>query len=85
MTLKDFLETVTNDDILVTLVDSEGDSLIKFYSEGFASVESDILAMTVKKTTITGATALTIKVVETSAGANSDPSGNSDPTDPSDP
>lgn len=60
MTLNEFLSALKTQGVKITLVDAEGNELIKFFSDGFASVESDILARTVKKFDITSANSMSI-------------------------
>lgn len=72
MKLRDFLEKFKSKEIKV-LVMNDGEDLIKFYSEGWAGVESDILDMNISKWEITSATSITIYLNDES---------NSDPVDP---
>ena len=60
MVLSDFLSALKTPSIKVTLLTSEGDEIIKFFSEGYSGVESDILARTIKKFEIVSNTALNI-------------------------
>lgn len=60
MTLKDFLLALKTKEVRITLVDAEGDEMIKFFSEGYINVESEILARTVKRFDLTSATSLSI-------------------------
>lgn len=60
MTLRDFLLALKTKEVRITLVDAEGDEMIKFFSEGYINVESEILARTVKKFDLTSATSLSI-------------------------
>lgn len=49
MTLNAFMQALKTEGVKVTLLDSDGKEIIKFYSDGYAGVEADILARTVKK------------------------------------
>lgn len=60
MTLLQFLEVFGTKDIKITLVDENGNEIIKFYSEGYEGVESDISAKLVKKIDLTSASSLSI-------------------------
>lgn len=60
MTLNDFLSTLKTSDIKITLYDNEANEIIKFYSEGYSGIESDILSRTITKFEIISNTALNI-------------------------
>ena len=62
MILKDFMSTLKNSDIKITIYDaSDTDTeLIKFYSGGYEGVESDLLAKSIKKWEITSGVAVTV-------------------------
>lgn len=60
MTVRDFLSTLKSKEIKVTLKDLNEDDIVKFYSEGYAGVESDLLDRTLNKWYLTGTTALTV-------------------------
>lgn len=75
MTLNDFLSALKTEGVKVTLVDVEGNELIKFFSEGYKGVESDILARTIKKFDLTSANALTVIINE----ATTDNSSHAEP------
>ena len=64
MTLTDFMSALKTASVKVTLLDSEGAELIKFYSNGYTGVESDILARTIKKFEITANNAIVITLNE---------------------
>lgn len=49
MTLNAFMQALKTEGVKVTLLDSDGKEIIKFYSDGYAGVEADILARTIKK------------------------------------
>lgn len=85
MLLRDFLVALKTTGIKITLVDVEGDEMIKFFSEGYANIESDLLARTIKRFDLTSATSISIVVNNpdnTSDDSTTDPD-NTDPTDPS--
>ena len=60
MLLSAFLSALKTQNVKITLLDKEDNEIIKFYSEGYSGVESDILARTVKKFEITSNSSLTI-------------------------
>lgn len=60
MLLSDFMSALKTTGVKVTLFDTEGKELIKFFSEGYTSVESEILARTVKRFELTSATSISI-------------------------
>lgn len=49
MTLNELLSTCKTTGIRVVIIDAEYNNLIEFYSEGYASIEADILARTVRR------------------------------------
>ena len=59
MTLTAFLSSLQTQKISVTLADTSGE-LITFNSDGYGSVESDLLARNVQEWAITGSKAITI-------------------------
>lgn len=62
MTLRAFLAALKTSGVKITLVDVEGNELIKFFSDGYESVESDILARTVKRFDLTAVNALSVVI-----------------------
>ena len=62
MLLSDFLSALKTEGVKITLVDEDGNEMIKFFSEGYTNVESDVLARTVKKFDLTSATSLSIVI-----------------------
>lgn len=60
MTVRDFLSTLKSKEIKIILKDLNEDDIVKFYSEGYAGVESDLLDRTLNKWYLTGTTALTV-------------------------
>ena len=60
MTLESFMSALKTKGVKVTLLDVEENELIKFYSDGYTGVESDILARTIKKFDIPSAGNITI-------------------------
>ena len=64
MTLQDFISALKTKEIKVILNDIDDNELIKFYSEGYASVESDILARDVSKWSITSTSSITVVLKE---------------------
>ena len=85
MKLKDFLKTLKTKDVKIVIVDADEVEHIKFYSEGFEGVESDILELEVKKWFVTSPTAIKVYIdmpeSDDSTGDNTEPT-NTDPTDP---
>lgn len=63
MKLKDFLSALKTQEIKVMIVDVEGNELIKFYSDGYSSVESDILDRTVKKWNLLSANSISVVIL----------------------
>lgn len=92
MKLRDFLKTLKTKDIKIIIVDAEEVEHIKFYSEGFEGVESDLLDLNVKKWFIIFPTAIQVYVdmpesddsgdttPDDTTGDNTEPT-NTDPTD----
>lgn len=66
MTLRQFLEALTNKNVKVTLM-KDGDTLISFDNIGYASVESDILDHAVLKWAVDGSTSITVTIKEVDA------------------
>jgi len=62
MLLSDFLSALKTEGVKVTLMDEDGKELIKFFSEGYVNVESDILAKTIKKFDLTSATSISVTI-----------------------
>ncbi len=62
MLLSDFLSALKTEGVKVTLIDEDGKEMIKFFSEGYINVESDILARTIKKFEITSATSISVVI-----------------------
>lgn len=60
MTLRQLLSTLKTPSIKIQLMDVEGNDIIKFYSEGYAGVEEDILNREVKKWDVASNIAITI-------------------------
>lgn len=60
MTLNAFMAALKTKGVRVTLTDTEGNELIKFYSDGYTGVESDLLARTIKKFDIPSAGNITV-------------------------
>lgn len=85
MKLRDFLKTLKTKDIKIIIIDADEVEHIKFYSEGFEGVESDLLDLNVKKWFIIFPTAIQVYVdmpeSDDSTGDNTEPA-NTDPTDP---
>ncbi len=63
MTLKTFMETCTTTKMSVTISDSTGD-IITFNSEGYAGVESDVLAREVKSWGISNQKTLNVVIAD---------------------
>ena len=59
MKLQDIISALKTKEIKVTIID-DGEEIIKFYSEGYAGVESDILDREVSKWDITSASSISI-------------------------
>lgn len=59
MTLRQFVEALITKDVKITIMEN-GEEIIKFYSEGYGGVESDILSRVVSKWEISSASAVTI-------------------------
>lgn len=59
MNLRDIVSALKTKEIKVTIID-DAEEIIKFYSEGYAGVESDILDRDVSKWDITSASSITI-------------------------
>jgi hypothetical protein len=59
MKLRDFMETFKSREIKVSVIDA-GEDLIKFFSEGWAGVESDILDRNISKWEMTSATSISV-------------------------
>lgn len=66
MTLEQFISTLKTSDIKVSVfsVEDAETEIIKFYSDGYAGVESDILARTVKRWSITSSSAISVTLEE---------------------
>lgn len=62
MTLNNFLSALKTPDVKIILLDASGTEIIKFFSSGYAGVESDILARTVRKFEITSVSSISITV-----------------------
>lgn len=60
MTLETFISALKTKEIKISLMDLNEDEIIKFYSDGYAGVESDLLARTVNKWYISSATTITV-------------------------
>lgn len=60
MSLRVFMQALKTPNVKVTLNDSDGTELIKFFSDGYTGVEDTLLDRTVKKFEITNATAIVI-------------------------
>lgn len=73
MKLNDFLKALKTKDIKVILVDSDENELIRFYSDGYEGVESDILDADVKKWFINSTTAIKI-YIDYASESNDSPS-----------
>ena len=67
MTLQTFMETLKSSEIKVTLI-SDDSPLIKFYSDGYSGIESDVLARIVRKWEILSATAITVTLEDVAEG-----------------
>lgn len=72
MTLLDFISALKTKEIKVTLLNEDDNELIKFYSDGYTGVESDILAKTVRKWDITSQSAITVALKDTSDSSQSE-------------
>ena len=64
MLLSDFMSALKTTGVKVTLFDTEGKELIKFFSEGYSSVESEILARTVKRWELTSTSSISVTLEE---------------------
>jgi len=61
MTLQEFIAGLKTAEVKVILKDnSTDDEIIKFYSDGYAGVEADILARTVNRWTIESGSSITV-------------------------
>lgn len=69
MTLNAFMAALKTPGVKVTLLDSEGTEIIKFFSDGYAGVESDILARTIKKFEIPATNTINITLNDAEAPA----------------
>ena len=78
MTLLDFIAPLKTKDIKVTLTDSDDNELIRFYSDGYASVESDVLARPISKWNITSNSAVTIVLKDAESTPSSDSTSTSE-------
>lgn len=81
MTLRAFLSALKTSGVKITLVDVEDNELIKFFSDGYESVESDILSRTVKKFDLTAVNAISVTLnnptdTNTDSETTTDPSAN---------
>lgn len=72
MTLLDFISTLKTKETKVTLTDTDENELIKFYSDGYSSVESDILARGITKWNITSSSSITIVLKDSSSTSESE-------------
>ena len=62
MTLRAFLDALKTSGVKITLLDAAGTEIIKFFSEGYEGVESDILGRTIRKFEITSNTAISVTI-----------------------
>ena len=88
MKLIDVLKALAvNNNLNVTLIDSDDNVLIKFLITGYSSIESDLGNREVKKIKITSASTADIVIGDVINDTNTDPGTDpSDPgTDPNDP
>lgn len=69
MTLGNFLAVISNKDVYISVVNVEGDEIIKFLSSGYAGVESDVLDREVKKVTINGSQNMVIIIKDAATTA----------------
>jgi hypothetical protein len=69
MTLLAFMSALKTEGVKVTLIDSDGKEIIKFYSNGYAGVESEILALTVKKFELPANNTLNITLNDAPSGS----------------
>lgn len=60
MTLEAFMAAMLNKDIRATILNSKKEEIIRFYSEGYRGVESDILAMSIDTFEINSNNTMTI-------------------------
>ena len=60
MTLKDFLESLKTDGVLVTVSDRSNNQICKLYSTGVGALDDTIEARTVEKWTIDKAQAISV-------------------------
>ena len=60
MTLEAFMSAMLNKDIRATILNSKKEEIIRFYSEGYRGVESDILAMPIDTFEINSNNTMTI-------------------------
>lgn len=64
MTVQQFLAALTNDKMLVTIVDSDDTELVKLYAQGYEQLLSTLLAREIATCTIVNPTSATLKLVE---------------------
>ena len=60
MTVEQFLAALTNDKMLITILDYDDSELVKLYAQGYEQLLASLLAETVDKITISGNAAITI-------------------------
>jgi hypothetical protein len=63
MKLKDLLSALKTQEIKVMIVDVEGNELIRFYSDGYRSVEEDILERQVKHWNLLSANSISVVIL----------------------
>ena len=60
MTLETFISALKTKEVKITLMSLDENEIIKFYSDGYAGVEGDILARTVNKWYMDSATSIKV-------------------------
>ena len=65
MTLTELLMTIKNDSkLVVTVLESDGTELVKFFASGYAQILSSLLEREIDELIITNNTAITVKLVD---------------------
>ncbi len=64
MTLLQYLSTLKTNNVLVTIKDNEDQEIAKVYASAYGALDDDLVARTVNRWYLNGATAITVVINE---------------------
>lgn len=79
MKLDDFLKALKTKDVKILILNNDEEEIIKFYSDGYSGVESDVREQEVLKWFVTGVSSIKV-YVDATASSNEEPTNSDEPS-----